>query len=316
MSELPPQICRAELQQAETLDRLDLACREWGVFYLSGHGLGDTDALFAQARDFFALPGSVKYQVRRSRENAWGYFDEELTKNTRDWKEIFDFGPRRGGFVPQWPSGQAAFRRAFEAHYANCEALAFELLQALSTNLGVAGGFLDHAFEPDHSSFVRLNYYPPCPQPAAPRGLSAPHQGHLGVNHHTDSGALTLLLTDNQPGLEVYVRGGWQPVPPRPGALIVNIGDVIQVWSNDRYKAPVHRVRCQPAGARMSIPFFFNPRDSFDYAPLTGAMETAAAPRYRPINFGEFRSLRVSGDFADSGEEVQISHYRVPGKEA
>ena len=139
------------------------------------------------------------------------------------------------------------------------------------------------------------------------------YDGHLGVNHHTDSGALTLLLTDHVPGLEVYLRGAWQPVPPREDALIINIGDAIQVWSNDRYRAPLHRVRCQTQEVRISVPFFFNPKESFDYAPLTTSQEEPA--RYSPINFGEFRRLRASGDYANLGEEVQIDHYRVARQE-
>ena len=104
MSTQPPVISRLKLDQPETLSQLDLACREWGVFYLTDHGLGETEALFDQALAFFVETKVKKNQVRRTRDNAWGYFDEELTKNVRDWKEIFDFGPVVGNFVPQWPA--------------------------------------------------------------------------------------------------------------------------------------------------------------------------------------------------------------------
>jgi len=313
MSKQPPVISRLELDQPETLAQLDLACREWGVFYLTNHGVSETDTLFQQTRTFFSEPREKKNEVRRTRENAWGYFDKELTKNTLDWKEIFDFGPERGDFVPQWPAGHPALRQACEAYYAACERVSFELLSAISANLGVRGGLLFHAFEPEHASFVRLNYYPHCPEPAAPTGLAVPERGYLGVNHHTDSGALTLLLADEHPGLEVFVHNTWHAVPPLPGALIINLGDVIQVWSNDRYKSPIHRVRGQCGAARISIPFFLNPRESFDYAPLPSA--SAELPNYLPINFGEFRRQRVAGDYADSGEEVQIKQYRIEKKE-
>jgi len=313
MSAQPPVISLSELDQPGTLAKLDLACREWGVFYLTDHGLDGLETLFYETQAFFSQPLDKKHEVRRTRENAWGYFDEELTKNTRDWKEIFDFGPQRGDFVAQWPPGHSALRRAGEAYYAACESLSFELLSAISTNLGVGGSFLCHAFEPEHASFVRLNYYPRCPAPAAPTGLEVPDSGYLGVNHHTDSGALTLLSTDDHPGLEVFVHNTWRAVPPLAGALIVNLGDVIQVWSNDRYSAPIHRVRGQSGAARISIPFFFNPRESFDYAPLPGTADEL--PRYRPINFGDFRRLRAAGDYADSGEEVQIEQFRIDQRE-
>ena len=310
MSSQPPVISRHALDHPDALAQLDLACSEWGIFYLSDHGLDRAHTLFDQARMFFAEQQDSKLEVRRTRDNAWGYFDEELTKNTRDWKEIFDFGPARGEFVPQWPAWQPALQQVCEAHYAACEVLSFELLRAVSGSLGVGGEFLFHAFEPVNASFVRLNYYPRCPEPAAPVGLAVPERGHLGVNHHTDAGALTLLMTDENPGLEVFVHGIWQQVPPKAGALIVNIGDVIQVWSNDRYKAPLHRVRSQTDQTRMSIPFFFNPRESFDYEPLPSTLKESP-PRYRAINFGEFRRMRASGDYADSGEEVQIEQFRI-----
>ena len=314
MRSQPSVISRLELSQPETLARLDLACREWGVFYLTDHGLGETEDLFSQVRTFFTQPKDRKNQVRRTQANAWGYFDAELTKNTRDWKETFDYGPETDDFEPQWPTWHPELRQACEAYYRGCETLSFDLLSAISSNLGVGGTFLFHAFEPSHASFLRLNYYPECPEPEAPNGAATPTAGHLGVNHHTDSGALTLLMTDEVPGLEVFVHGTWHPIVPMKDALIINIGDVIQVWSNDRYKAPLHRVRCRTNQARMSVPFFFNPCETFDYAPL-GTTSSDEPARYRPINFGDFRRLRASGDYADQGEEVQIERFRMEHRE-
>ncbi len=311
MSSKPPVISRQQLGEPETLARLDRTCREWGVFYLVDHGLDQRDALFAQARAFFTEPPAHKNQVRRSEDNAWGFYDEELTKNTRDWKEIFDVGPEGVYGVPQWPRSTPALRQACERHFAQCQTLSFDVLRALSINLGVEGDSLFHAFEPEHSSFLRLNYFPVCNETAEPAGLTTPVDGYLGVNHHTDAGAITLLLTDDVPGLEVYVRDSWQSVPPVAGALIINLGDVVQVWSNDRYTAPVHRVRAQASSVRMSMPFFFNPAASVDYAPLESMTSATSPARYRAINFGEFRSLRAAGDYADGGEEVQIDQYRV-----
>ncbi|MCR9276957.1 MAG: hypothetical protein NXH85_03205 [Pseudomonadaceae bacterium] len=311
MSNKPPVLSRHQLGEPETLARLDRACREWGVFYLADHGLDQRDALFAQASAFFNEAPAHKNQVRRSEHNAWGFFDEELTKNTRDWKEIFDVGPEGVYGVPQWPACTPGLQQACESHFADCHSLSIELLNAVSENLGVEGSTLAHAFEPDHSSFLRLNYFPTCNDNAAPSGLNVPDDGYLGVNHHTDAGALTLLLTDDVPGLEVYVRGQWHSLPPVAGALIVNLGDVVQVWSNDRYVAPIHRVRSQSNRVRMSMPFFFNPAASVDYAPLASVVSAANPARYRAINFGEFRQLRAAGDYADGGEEVQIDQYRV-----
>jgi isopenicillin N synthase-like dioxygenase len=110
---------------------------------------------------------------------------------------------------------------------------------------------------------------------------------------------------------EVYRDGNWFLVEPRPDALVINIGDIVQVWSNDRYQAALHRVVASDRADRLSAPFFFNPAYATDYAPVPTTVDDAHPPRYRPINWGEFRSRRAAGDYADYGDEVQIAHYRV-----
>jgi isopenicillin N synthase-like dioxygenase len=309
-----PVIDITQLRAPGTLSALDRACRDWGFFQVVGHGIDQAvlDALMAEAQRFFALPEQAKRGIERTAENPWGFFDRELTKNTRDWKEIYDYGPAEGELLrPQWPAALPAFRDAVLAYYQACETLAFRLLGAISINLGMPPQHLAAGFRPSHSSFLRLNYYPVCPRPERPRGLDTARDGHLGINHHTDAGALTLLLQDAQPGLEVYRDGEWYLVAPRADALVINIGDIVQVWSNDRYQAALHRVITNDRKDRLSAPFFFNPAYAADYAPLPTTVDAGHPPRYRAINWGEFRSLRAAGDYADYGEEVQIGHYRL-----
>jgi isopenicillin N synthase-like dioxygenase len=267
-------------------------------------------------RAFFAQPIRAKRAISRTADNPWGFYDRELTKNTRDWKQIYDYGPPDGAAMrPQWPSSLPGFRPAVEAFHAACERLALRLLAAVSVNLGMPRTALHGLFVPAHSSYLRLNYYPRCPRPERTAGLTTPKTGHLGINHHTDAGALTLLLQDDQPGLEVYRRGEWHLVEPRSGALVVNIGDIVQVWSNDRYRASLHRVIVSAAAERFSAPFFLNPAYSASYAPLPTTVDAQHPAAYRSINWGEFRKLRAAGDYADCGEEVQISHYRISNEE-
>ena len=85
----------------------------------------------------------------------------------------------------------------------------------------------------------------------------------------------------------------------------------MQVWSNDRYQSPLHRVVVTANHERYSAPFFFNPSYDALCAPLPELVQVDGRPRYRPIRWGEFRSLRAAGDYADIGEEVQVEHYRV-----
>lgn len=309
MSQLPV-ISIQDLQAASTLSALNDACAEWGVFHAIDHGVDKelTARVFEQMRQFFAIEVGEKRRIERTAENPWGFHDRELTKNVRDWKEIFDFGPPHGSVRAQWPRDLPEFRSTMEEFYSVCAALSRALLGAIATNLGEAPAKLVRCFE-EHTSFLRLNYYPTCDDPAAADSPSSPERGHLGISRHTDAGALTVLLQDEQPGLQVNHAGRWHLVPSKPGALVINLGDVVQVWSNDRYLAPEHRVLANAERERYSAPFFFNPSYATDYAPLPSACGVAP-PRYRPINWGEFRAARAGGDYADTGEEVQIHHFR------
>ncbi|MEQ8859137.1 MAG: 2OG-Fe(II) oxygenase family protein [Pseudomonadales bacterium] len=308
-----PTIRFDHLQTAGETRALDAACREWGFFQLTHHGI-DAAAraqTLSALRRFFDQPPATKRLVERSAANPWGFYDRELTKNTRDWKEIFDVGEAEhdgplAGSEPQWPEGLDGFRNALEDHRNHCERIAARLLRAIADALGSPADVLADAFRPTHTSFLRLNFYPVCSRPEAPEGIQAARDGHLGINHHTDAGALTVLMQDDVNSLQVYRRGRWHPIEPQPGSLIINIGDVVQVWSNDRYPAPLHRVLANPTRERVSAAYFYNPAASATYAPLPGL----GTPRYHPISWGAFRSARAAGDYADAGEEIQVAHFR------
>jgi isopenicillin N synthase-like dioxygenase len=181
------------------------------------------------------------------------------------------------------------------------------LTRLVSEGLGAAASGLDAAFGAEHTSFLRLNFYP-VEDPLAGEAADA---ADLGIHHHTDAGGLTVLLQDNVLGLQVYRDGLWHSVQPLAGAFVINIGDMVQVWSNDRYRAPVHRVLAMDRAERRSLPFFYNPAYSTMVAPLAAVVDAARPARYAPFSWGEFRRRRADGDFADYGTEVQISDYRL-----
>ncbi|MEM7078094.1 MAG: 2OG-Fe(II) oxygenase family protein [Pseudomonadota bacterium] len=296
--------------QTPNADALRNACQEWGFFALRGHGV-PADLLADAEREihaFFALSAQEKNRIRRSAQNSWGYYDAELTKNRRDWKEIFDlgapatFGPLAGA-TPQWPDAPG-FRVSIDSLRTHLHRVALEVTDAIVATIDPQAQ-VRTAFA-DHSSFLRVNFYPPCPNPAPADADFVPTEGELGISHHTDAGAVTVLWQDDQPGLQMYRNGAWQLVESDPDELIINIGDIVQVWSNDAYRAPLHRVLANDSKARYSIPYFLNPDYAYVYAPLG-----TATPRYRGINWGEFRAGRSAGDYADVGEEIQISQYRI-----
>ena len=129
----------------------------------------------------------------------------------------------------------------------------------------------------------------------------------MALHHHSDAGALTILWQDDVGGLQVQVGERWVEVTPIHGALVVNVGDMLRIWSNDRYRAAVHRVRPVTDRPRYSLPFFFNPAYEANVLPLVIGEQR---PRYRSVNWGAFRQARTDGDYADYGHEIQIADFR------
>ena len=132
------------------------------------------------------------------------------------------------------------------------------LLQAFCAGLSLPENYLEEEFSPGHTGFVRLNYYP-VHDPM--QGSEKEHQptADLGIHHHTDAGALTILLQDAVGGLQVHHNEEWHNVPVIDDAFVVNTGDMMQVWSNDQYHAALHRVVASSRRDRYSVPFFYNP---------------------------------------------------------
>ena len=216
MSDQPPVVDLGPLSDGSMagLERvaaeLEAPCAERGVFHVIGHGIPDSElAAFEGAmRALFAAPREVKRSVLRTRDNARGYYDEELAKNRPDWKEVFDYGAEvseadaEGGAAHsdgwnQWPAELPELRPILLRHHARCETLGLTLLRAICVSLGWTPDRLVPYFG-DRASFVRLNRYPRCPTPAAPDADFFPEEGNLGVHHHSDAGALTLLCQDER----------------------------------------------------------------------------------------------------------------------
>jgi isopenicillin N synthase-like dioxygenase len=306
------------------------ACSRWGFFNVINHGI-DTSAAMAECRRFFAQPLEWKNKVERSETNARGYTNHELTKQIVDLKEVFDFGHKLerdladddlANHVPdgfnQFPRDNPAFKKCMEQYYNDCSTLAISLLDAIAKVMGVPSVDVE-ALVSAHTSFMRLNHYPEGQQLASSSPLHT--DSVLGISRHTDAGLLTILTQDVIPGLEVYSGskqdaedGEWVPVDPVPGALTINTGDMLQVWSNDRFKAAEHRVRASLSGRqRHSIALFLNPSYSAVISPLVTSEASAETPppRYRPISWGEYRALRFQSDYTDAGRDVQIEDYRL-----
>ncbi|KAL0855176.1 hypothetical protein Bca101_060328 [Brassica carinata] len=129
------------------------------------------------------------------------------------------------------------------------------------------------------TKMVNMNYYPTCPSPELT----------IGVGRHSDMGMLTVLLQDGIGGL--YVRldnGDWAEIPPLNGALVINVGDTLQILSNGKYKSAEHRVRTTNIGSRVSIPIFTAPNPSEKIGPLPEVVKRDGVARYKDLLFQDY----------------------------
>ncbi|MDE0886926.1 MAG: hypothetical protein OSB70_15480 [Myxococcota bacterium] len=306
-----------DIGQPSTADlkAVDAACGDHGFFLIRGHGL---DAMiernWQETRRFFSAPSEIKEEIRRTEEKPLGWFDRELTKRSRDCKEVFDYmhpGGSIGEFRNRWPNALPGFKQFQNEYFEAFSALAEKTLQLVHTALG-SGSETASAYPGSATtSTVRLNYYPvEDPVPQSERG-TLPGLGATALGHHTDPGVLTLLLQDQTGGLQTHSRThGWVDIPAIEGTIVVNLADSLQVWTNDRYRASVHRVVPMTKKARYSIPYFYNPPLDATIQPIPGIGDSA--PHYRPFTWKEFIQARIDDNFADLDvEDTQASHFRI-----
>jgi isopenicillin N synthase-like dioxygenase len=326
----------AERRVAATLDR---ACRELGFFLVVGHDVpADTQRrLDRSARAFFALPAAEKAQIAMTRGGrAWrGWFPEggELTAGRPDRKEGLYFGAELDPQDPKvaagvalhgpnlFPDRPATLRADVLAWIKAMTALGHQLMRLVSIGLGLAPDWFHRHLTGDPTVLFRIFRYPP--QQEDDEGW--------GVAEHTDYGLLTILATDGRPGLEVHAPGGWQMVPAVDGALVVNLGDMLEAMTGGRYRSTPHRVRHQAAPTpeaaaagedRLSFPFFFDPGWDAPIRPAVGVGDGARAPsRPRwdgtPVEdwsgtYGDYLIAKVGKVFPDLATTVGVERPAEP----
>ncbi len=300
---------------ATSMEALDAACRSHGFFLLDGHGLDDLIArTWRETERFFDSDQTIRDAIRRDADLPFGYNDRELTKRLRDHKQVFDFGDptvARLEAMNRWPEGLDGFRDTMLEFHASMGrfvgqtmALLHDALELTESGRAVMAGDTS-------TSTVRLNHYPlgdPVPEDQR-AGLA--ELGPTALGYHTDPGVITLLLQDSTGGLQTRTRSGdWINVDPMPGTVVVNLGDAMQVWTNDRYQAAVHRVVPMTQRRRFSIPYFCNPSRSAQIEPLAELSPDGA--RYRSFGWMDFMRSRNADNFEDVGAaDAQISDYLV-----
>ena len=300
----------------EELSALDRACADHGFFLLTGHGLDDLiERTWAQASEFFRADRSIRTSVERDADNPLGWFDRELTKRKRDHKQVFDFTDPTTPAVDvfnRWPAELPEFRTTMAEFYDAFSELAVRTVALVHSALGLSPDEVGQYCGERSTSSVRLNHYPvgdPVPEDER-AGLR--ELGETALGYHTDPGVLTLLLQDMTGGLQAQSASGeWVDIEPRAGTIVVNLADAMQVWTNDRYRAAVHRVVPMTAADRMSIPYFFNPARSALVEPIAALAD--GSPRYSPFVWRDYMRARTEDNFEDLGvDDVQITDYAIP----
>ena len=292
---------------------LDDACRDHGFFLLEGHGLDDLiERTWEQTARLFDADRTVRTAIERDAGNPLGWYDRELTKRRRDHKEVFDFiepaDPTRDRFN-RWPTDLPGFRDTMAEFYEAFSDLAQRTLGFIHDTLELSPEGRAAMVADPTASAVRLNHYTlGDPVPVDERDALA-ELGSTALGFHTDPGTITLLLQDDTGGLQAdSLADGWIDVPPRPGTVVVNLADAMQVWTNDRYRAAVHRVVPMTAERRFSIPYFSNPPRDANIEPITELCETPAL--YRGFRWADFMRARTDDNLADAGvDDAQISDY-------
>ncbi len=297
---------------SEVVEQISRACEEIGFFVIVGHGIPKDliGHLKASARTFFDLPDKTKMDVGRTGDSMGGlmYFPfraESLGAAAgedapEDLKETLDFGLRFLGDA--WPLDPPDLQDACLAYNAALGRLAGRLRKIFMAALGLPEDYLEGRFGTDLSSLRILNY----PEPT---DLPAPGQLRAGV--HADYGVLTILYTEDSPGgLQVQAKDGtWMDVVSVADAFVVNIGDAMMRWTNNRWVSTLHRVINPPPDSqgstrRQSIAYFSNPDADAMIECLPGFSDSENPARYEPITYREYAQERYR---QAHGEDATLS---------
>ncbi|MCD9029431.1 hypothetical protein LDO26_14645 [Luteimonas sp. BDR2-5] len=287
---------------------IDAACRDAGFFYVTGHGIASEllQRLRDESRAFFAAPEERKRDIAMAHGGvAWrGWFPlgGELTSGRPDGKEGLYFGtelppghPRVAAGWPLhganlWPDWQPGLRPAVLDYIDAATRAGHALVSGIALALGQPADWFARHYTADPTILFRIFRYPP--QQLAPGEA-------WGVGEHTDYGLLTLLAIDDVPGLQVRTPRGWIEAPPVPGALVCNIGDMLDRLTGGRYRSTPHRVANTSGRERYSFPLFFDPDFAATVTPLPGVAAADADADARSRWDGTSVHLPFDGSYGD-----------------
>ncbi|CAA7033202.1 unnamed protein product [Microthlaspi erraticum] len=290
--------------RADVIHQLAHACSAYGFFQIKNHGVPEKtiERMMTVTREFFRQPESERVKhysadpKKTTRLSTSFNVGTEKVSNWRDFLRLHCFPVE--DFIGEWPSNPASFKEITAEYATSIRALVLTLLEAISESLGLAKDRVSNTLG-KHGQHMALNYYPPCPQPDLTYGLPS----------HTDANLITVLLQDEVPGLQVFKDGKWIAVHPVPNTFIVNIGDQMQVISNDKYKSVHHRAIVNTDKERISIPTFYCP--SLD-AVVGPAQELINEKEDSPAVYRSFTYAEYYEKFWDRALADCLDLFKVP----
>ncbi|CAA2997660.1 SRG1-like [Olea europaea subsp. europaea] len=220
----------------DELRKLDFACKDWGFFQIINHGADEVlPKMKAAVAAFFELPLCEKKKYAMAANDVQGYGQGYVVSDEQklDWNDLLFLMTIPSSFrnMKYWPNSIPGFMEALDEYSVELQKVIDDIFSNLSLLMGMEGGFLKEL----HGVMklgMRMNYYPTCSRPDLV----------LGVSPHSDCSSITLLLQDDDiTALQIKHKEAWIPVKPVPNALVVNIGDVVEAWSNGLYKSIEHR---------------------------------------------------------------------------
>ncbi len=265
--------------QNAVASQIGQACRNYGFFYISGHGVDEAlqQRMETLSRQFFAQDEASKLKIRMELAGkAWrGYFPvgDELTSGKPDLKEGLYFGeeladddPRIKAGLPMhgknfFPENIPGFRKTVLDYVDAMTQLGHTLMEGIALSLGLEKSYFADRYTTDPLILFRIFHYPPSGETPE----SAPS---WGVGEHTDYGVLTILKQDDNGGLQVKSRSKWIEAPPIPHTFVCNIGDMLDRMTRGLYRSTPHRVRNTSGKGRLSFPFFFDPNFNAQIKPI------------------------------------------------
>lgn len=279
------------------------ACEKVGFFYIKNHGVEQQliDEMYTLTKRFFNLPYEEKNQINivKSGPTLRGYipmYAENVDPaNTRDFKECFDCGAHYDEVSPFFgpnlmPSALPRFETVAEHYHCAVLALARTLIGAIALSLGLPQDYFEH-LQRKPITIQRILRYPP--------QMGKVTQEEIGIGAHTDYGFLTVLSQDSVGGLQVRNRAGdWVTAPPVEGTFIVNIGDLVQTLTNDRYTSTMHRVINTSGLERYSIPFFIDLDFDAIVEPVPTCVSEALPAKYEAYTCGQHKFKRFVDSYA------------------